>query len=102
VDLIEGDAEILPGVQCILYANTHTPGSQAVYVQTAAGTAVILGDIARNVEMNIKQGIPPGLFYDLEAMRRAMLRIEHDATFALPSHDYDMVTKYADGLPKES
>ena len=101
MDLIEGDKEILPGVHSVLYANTHTPGSQAVYVQTASGTAIILGDIARNVEMNIMQGIPPGLFYDLEATRRAMLRIERDATFALPSHDYEMVTKYADGLPKQ-
>ena len=41
-----------------------------MYVQTASGTAIILGDIARNVEMNIMQGIPPGLFYDLEATRR--------------------------------
>lgn len=102
VDLIEGDEEILPGVQCVLYANTHTPGSQAVYVQTASGTAIILGDIARNVEMNIRQGIPPGLFYDLEATRRAMLRIERDATFALPSHDYEMIAKYGEGLPMQS
>jgi N-acyl homoserine lactone hydrolase len=101
VDLIEGNEEILPGVQCVLYANTHTPGSQAVYVQTASGTAIILGDIARNVEMNIKQGIPPGLFYDLEATRRALLRIERDAAFALPSHDYNIVHTYADGLPKQ-
>lgn len=61
----------------------------------------ILDDIARNVEMNIRQGIPPGLFYDLEATRRAMLWIERDAIFALPSHDYEMITKYSEGLPKQ-
>lgn len=99
VDLLEGDEEIAPGVRCVLYADTHTPGSQAVYVQTVSGTAVLLGDIARNVEMNVSQGIPPGLYYDLEATRRAMRRIERDATFALPSHDYGMVEKYRDGLP---
>ena len=99
VVLLEGNEEVFPGVSCVLYANTHTPGSQAVYVQTASGTAVILGDIARNVQMNITQGIPPGLFYDLEATRRALRRIEREATFALPSHDYEMIARYGDGLP---
>jgi N-acyl homoserine lactone hydrolase len=102
VELLEGDAEIFPGVRCILYSNTHTPGSQAVYVQTESGTAVILGDIARNVEMNIDQEIPPGLYYDLEATRRAMHRIKQDATFPLPSHDYEVVAKYGKGLPGEA
>lgn len=99
VDLLEGDAEVAPGVRCVLFANTHTPGSQAVYVQTAGGTAVILGDIARNVELNINQGIPPGLYYDLEATRRAMARIRADADFPLPTHDYDIFHRWADGLP---
>lgn len=99
VDLIEGDTEIAPGVRCILYPDSHTPGSQAVYVATEVGTAVILGDIARNVEMNINQGIPPGLYYNLEATRRAMNRIKRDAAIALPTHDYDVYASYQDGLP---
>lgn len=102
VELIEGDVEIAPGVDCVLYANTHTPGSQAVYVNTEEGTAIILGDIARNVELNVNQGIPPGLFYDLEATYRAMNRIKKDGRFILPSHDYDVVKEYQKGLPKEN
>jgi glyoxylase-like metal-dependent hydrolase (beta-lactamase superfamily II) len=101
VDLVEGDAEVAPDVRCVLYANSHTPGSQAVYVETEAGTAVILGDIARNVELNVNQGIPPGLYYDLEATRRAMNRIKQDAAVALPTHDYDIYTAYADGFPRQ-
>lgn len=83
VDLLEGNAEVAPGVRCVLYADTRTLGSQAIYVQTTAGTAAILGDIARNIE----QGIPPGLFYDLEATRRAMQRLLPEAAFALPSNN---------------
>jgi N-acyl homoserine lactone hydrolase len=98
VHLIEGDTEVAPGVKCILFENTHTPGSQAVYVETEFGTAVILGDIARNVELNINQGIPPGLFYDLESTYRAMLRIKNEADIVLPSHDYEVVKKYENGL----
>ncbi|MFB4162296.1 N-acyl homoserine lactonase family protein [Alteribacillus sp. JSM 102045] len=98
VELLEGDEEIAPGVQCVLFSNTHTPGSQAVYVNTEVGTAVILGDIARKVDLNINQGIPPGLFYDLEATYRAMNKIKKEANVILPSHDYELVKKYENGL----
>ncbi len=99
VHLIDGDEEIAPGVRCVLFSNTHTPGSQAVYVRTSAGNAVILGDIARKVELNVNKGIPPGLFYDLEAAYRAMKKIKRDADFVLPSHDYEELRKYSEGLP---
>lgn len=102
VELIEGDVEIAPGVNCILFANTHTPGSQAVYVNTDSGTAIILGDIARNVALNVNQGIPPGLFYDLEATYRAMKKIKNDGDVILPSHDYSVVKQYENGLPKDN
>ncbi len=101
VELLEGDEEIVPGVRCILFANTHTPGSQVVYVQTRAGVAAILGDLGRNVEMNIKQEIMPGLYYDLEATRRAMRRIHREVDFPLPSHDPDIPARYAAGLPSQ-
>ncbi|SDI40304.1 N-acyl homoserine lactonase family protein [Paenibacillus naphthalenovorans] len=99
VHLIDGDEEIAPGVKCVLFSNTHTPGSQAVYVRTSAGNAVILGDIARKVELNVNKGIPPGLFYDLEAAYRAMKKIKRGADFVLPSHDYEELRKYSEGLP---
>ena len=101
LDLIEGDEEIEPGVRCVLYANTHTPGSQVIYVKTTDGTAGILGDLGRNVEMNVRQGIPPGLYYDLEATRRAMERIRREIDIPLPSHDPDIPVRYAAGLPAQ-
>ncbi len=88
VALIEGDMEIAPGLDCVLYANTHTPGHQVVYVETAAGTAAIVGDIARKVDLNIEQGVPPGIYYDLEAMRRALADIGRRADLILPTHDW--------------
>ena len=33
LDLIEGDAELSPGIDCVLYADSHTPGHQCVYVR---------------------------------------------------------------------
>ena len=97
VSLIEGDVVISPGIECVLYANTHTPGHQCVYVETSAGTAAIVGDIARKVELNIRQLIPPGLFYDLEAIRRALADIDRRADLILPTHDWDTLARGAIG-----
>jgi N-acyl homoserine lactone hydrolase len=88
VDLIEGDVEPFPGLHCVLYANTHTPGHQCVYVQTDVGTAAIVGDIARKIDLNIEQAIPPGIYYDLESMRRALADIARRSDRILPTHDW--------------
>lgn len=93
LDLIEGDAELCPGIDCVLYADTHTPGHQAVYVETEKGTAAIVGDIARKVDLNIEQAIPPGIYYDLEKMRRALADIARRADIVLPTHDWDTLTR---------
>lgn len=92
--LLEGDEEIIPGVKCTLFENSHTPGSQAVYVETKKGTAIILGDIVRNVELNIEKQVPPGLYYDLRSMQKALARIKKDGRFFLPTHDYEIYHKH--------
>ncbi len=84
VDLIEGDLDVFPGISCVLYADTHTPGHQCIYVQTVKGTAAIVGDIARKVDLNVRQAIPPGIYYDLEKMRRALADIARRARVILP------------------
>jgi N-acyl homoserine lactone hydrolase len=79
---------LMPGLDCVLYADTHTPGHQCIYVQTEKGTAAIVGDIARKVDLNIEQAIPPGIYYDLEKMRRALADIGRRAAIVLPTHDW--------------
>jgi glyoxylase-like metal-dependent hydrolase (beta-lactamase superfamily II) len=93
LELIEGDRELHPGLNCVLYADTHTPGHQAVYVETEKGIAAIVGDIARKVDLNIEQAIPPGIYYDLEKMRRALTDIGRRADVVLPTHDWDTLTR---------
>jgi glyoxylase-like metal-dependent hydrolase (beta-lactamase superfamily II) len=93
LELIEGDRELHPGLNCVLYADTHTPGHQAVYVETEKGIAAIVGDIARKVDLNIEQAIPPGIYYDLEKMRRALTDIGRRADVVLPTHDWDTMTR---------
>jgi glyoxylase-like metal-dependent hydrolase (beta-lactamase superfamily II) len=93
LELIEGDVELGPGLDCVLYADSHTPGHQCVYVATANGTAAIVGDIARKVDLNIEKAIPPGIYYDLEKMRRALADIGRRADIVLPTHDWDTLTR---------
>jgi N-acyl homoserine lactone hydrolase len=87
VDLLEGDRTIRPGIECVLYANSHTPGSQCVYVDTAEGRVALVGDMVRKVDLNIGKAIPPGLYYDLESMMRAMVDIRERADLVYPAHD---------------
>jgi N-acyl homoserine lactone hydrolase len=93
LELIEGDVEPFPGLNCVLYANSHTPGHQCIFVQTKIGTAAIVGDIARKVDLNIDQAIPPGIYYDLESMRRALADIARRSDRILPTHDWNTLTQ---------
>jgi len=94
VVLIEGDEEIVSGIKCILFKNSHTPGSQAVYVDTPGGTSILLGDIARNVYLNIEKQIPPGLYYDLRSMQATLAKLQKDGKFFYPTHDYEVLHKF--------
>ncbi len=96
VMLIDGDEEIVGGVRCVLFKNSHTPGSQAVYVDTPGGTSILLGDIARNVHLNIEKQIPPGLYYDLRSMQATLARLRREGTFFYPTHDYDVLRRFSD------
>jgi len=87
VQLLEGDAEPFPGIRCVVYPDSHTPGSQCVYVDTEDGVVAIVGDMVRKVDLNVDKAIPPGLFYDLEAMRRAIEDIRRRADLIYPAHD---------------
>ena len=87
VDLIEGDVRSLPGLECVLYEDSHTPGSQCVYVETKDGVVGLVGDMVRKVDLNVGLGIPPGIFYNLESMLRAMSDIKKRADLIYPGHD---------------
>jgi N-acyl homoserine lactone hydrolase len=93
LELVEGDCDPCPGIECVLYEDTHTPGHQCVFVETEQGTAAIVGDIARKVDLNIRQAIPPGIYYDLEKARRALADIARRADVILPTHDWDTLVR---------
>ncbi len=87
VELVEGDVQLFDGIECIHYPNSHTPGSQCVYVQSADGVIALVGDMVRKVDLNVRRAIPPGIYYDLEQMQRAMRDIARRGDIIYPAHD---------------
>lgn len=87
VELIEGNTELFPGIECVHYPNSHTPGSQCVYIKTLEGVVGCVGDMVRKFDINIRKAIPPGIYYDLEQMQRAMRDIAIRGDVIYPAHD---------------
>ncbi len=87
VELVEGDVELFPGIDCIHYPDSHTPGSQCVYVDTTDGIVGLVGDMVRKVDLNVNKAVPPGLYYNLEQMQRAMRDIAIRGDIIYPAHD---------------
>ena len=73
----------------LIKAGGHTPGSQMVAVETAAGKAVLCGDIAYTMK-NIRDRHPVGWYYHLGdtvlALDRA-LAVAARPDLAFPNHD---------------
>jgi glyoxylase-like metal-dependent hydrolase (beta-lactamase superfamily II) len=92
IELIDGDIELYPGLE-LLKAGGHTPGSQMVALQTAAGKAVLCGDIAYTYK-NVRDRHPVGWYYDLGSTVVALERALSTATrpdLAFPNHDTEVM-----------
>ncbi len=96
-DVIEGDGELIPGIR-ILFTPGHTPGTQSVAVETAAGLAVITGfccveenfqpkDIGAWNTSRPAEVIPPGIHTDVMQSYESALRVKEMADIIIPMHD---------------
>jgi glyoxylase-like metal-dependent hydrolase (beta-lactamase superfamily II) len=89
-ELLEGDAEIVPGVRVVLTPG-HSPGSQAVLVDTEEGLYVIAGDtITHHVNMDVPVGDsfwPNAIYVDLAEYYRSLDRLRDLGGVILPGHD---------------
>ena len=75
-ELVDGDTEIVPGVR-VLTTPGHTPGHQAIRIDTTAGTALISGDACWTVEMF--EGRPPRAeqMEDVPTAQQSLERLRH-------------------------
>lgn len=93
--LLQGDQEILPGVECVL-APGHTPALQAVAVSTEKGTAILGSDCAHTFD-NYREDWPSCLIFDLRAWMESYDKLRAKASSSdllFPGHDPLMTSKY--------
>jgi len=105
LEAIEGDRKILPGID-VFFAPGHTPGTQAVTIETSGGLAVITGgcSIMENYfppeDVKVKVSpfgtypvIAPGIHTDLFQAYNSALKIKQVADIIIPMHDPEMASK---------
>jgi N-acyl homoserine lactone hydrolase len=89
-ELLEGDTEIADGVR-VTVTPGHSPGSQAVLVDTNQGPYVIAGDtITHYLSMDVPKGasfLPGPLYVDLKEYYETLDRLRDMGGTILPGHD---------------
>ena len=88
--VVQGETAIAPGIRVIPVPG-HTPGCQAVLVDTGDGVSAIVGfcSIAGNFidsEQNIKPRIP-SIHYDAAQADRSMIKLIGEADIIYPMHE---------------
>lgn len=94
VVLVDGDSRIMPGIE-LLFAPGHTPGLQAVAVNTALGKAIIASDCA-HIRRNFVEERPSCFIFDMAAWLRTYEKLKSLSPVELlfPGHDMAMLTDY--------
>ncbi len=93
--LICGDQKIMPGVELLL-APGHTPGLQAVAVNTAKGTAIVASDLA-HIHRALEEDITGTIYMDLLACLASYDKIRAKAAsldLVFVGHDAKMYTDF--------
>jgi N-acyl homoserine lactone hydrolase len=90
LELLDGDTEITDGIRVIVTPG-HSPGSQAVLVDTESGLFILAGDtIAHYVNMEVPEGAsfwPSPLYVDLREYYASLDRLRDLGGTILPGHD---------------
>lgn len=99
VHYLDGDAEIVPGVGVVLLGG-HTPGLQAVVVNTAQGRVVLCGDAA-DFYLNLEHDVM-GLALDIPTALLAFDRMRDLASspeLLVPGHDPALLKRFPSAVP---
>ncbi len=93
--LLKGDQVLLPGIELLL-APGHTPGLQAVVVNTMKGTAIVGSDCA-HIFKNYEEEIPSCFIADMVAWMKTYDQLKSKVSsldLLFPGHDIKMSTQY--------
>lgn len=90
---LNGDVNIIPGVRVILTPG-HTPGSQAVLIDTGKGIYAIAGDTI-NLYSNLETtpAWPPGLYINLDDFYASEKKLRESCDVIIPGHDPSLQNK---------
>ncbi len=95
-EFVDGDAEIVPGIR-VIFTPGHSPGGQAILVDTEKGLYIIAGDtITHYVNMDILSGNsfwPNGIYVDLKEYYWSLDRLRDLGGVILPGHDMLVLRK---------
>ena len=84
---LDGDTDIMPGLR-VIHTPGHTPGCQAVLVETEGGVHAIAGDTINLFDsLTFNPPWPPGIYVNLEDFYASAKRLEAEADVILPGHD---------------
>ena len=86
LDVVRAEQELLPGLHVVPVPG-HTPGSQAVLVDTAEGRYCIAGDAVMSYD-NLDRDVPGGFHLQVDDSMDSMDLLRRRADHVLPSHDY--------------
>ena len=81
-ELLEGEAEIVPGVRVITTPG-HTPGHQSIVVATASGPSVIVGDACWTVDHFEGIEPPAGSMEDMKLWRQSVDKLHQQRPSAV-------------------
>jgi len=104
VQIVDGDKKIAPGLSVFLVGG-HTPGCQAIAIETSKGRAIICGDACPLYE-NMEQNIPPGININLVDAYSSLEKINKMASsegILIPGHDPLLLQRFpmvVDGIIK--
>ncbi|MEV7043583.1 N-acyl homoserine lactonase family protein [Amycolatopsis sp. NPDC051061] len=93
-DLVDGDAEVVPGLSVHLVGG-HTAGMQVVRVETAAGPVVLASD-ASHFHENLENDHPAPLLHSMTGVYGAFDRVKELAGPGpvVPGHDPAVLARY--------
>jgi len=86
VQAIEGDLKITKGVE-VWKVGGHTPGSQAVVVETNKGLVALAGDLVYNYK-NIEFDWPMKAIWNFDQWARSLNILKREVDIIVPGHDY--------------
>ena len=94
VCLVDGDADVAPGIRCHL-APGHTFGTQFLAVETAKGRIVLASDVVYLYE-NLERMLPLGNGLDQVEMLRSFVKARETASpnLVVPGHDPTTIDRF--------